>query len=102
MVRNVNALFVLFTHDQIYSLHRFKQTLVRMCIYLYICGCMYVYACIYMYVHVYVHVYVRVCMYIYIYMCVCHFYILRHFFYYLCVLSISLIHPTLHFYVNLY
>ena len=74
MVRKVNALFVPFTHDQIYSLHRFTQTLVRRCIYVDVCMYMHVYIC--MYVHVYVHVYVRVCM--YIYMCVI-FYILRHF-----------------------
>ena len=41
--------------------------------------------------------YVRVCMYI----CVSYLYF-KTFFYDLCVLSISVIHPTLHFYVNLY
>ena len=71
--------------------------------YVYICGCMYVYVCIYIYIYVCMYMYMYMCMYVYIwiYMCVI-FYIWRHFSMILCVLSIYLIHPTLHFYVNLY
>ena len=65
-----------------------------MCLYVDVC----VYVCICMYVHIYVYMYM--CMYVYIY--VYHILYFKTFFYDLCVLSISLIHPTLHFYVNLY
>ena len=56
----------------------FTSFYINVCTYVYICGCMYIY--------------------IYVY----HIWYFKTFFYDLCVLSISFIHPTLHFYVNLY
>ena len=64
------------------------------------------YACVYMwmYVHVCIYMYVCTCICMCVYVCiyVCHILYFKTFFYDLCVLSISVIHPTLHFYVNLY
>ena len=82
MARNVNALFVPFAHDQIYSYLLFTS--------LYINGCTYVDICIYVYMYI--------CIYIYIYR-ISYF---KTFFYDLCVLSIFLNHPTLRFYANIY